>query len=65
MSDEAVAGQVNKRITSHFPRKAVPSSKEKHLSQALHIVDGSALRINSRITDADPNCELPLDLHDD
>eukprot|EP00959_Pyramimonas_sp_CCMP1952_P244581 5112650-Pyramimonas_sp.AAC.1 len=43
MSDKAVVCQVNKRIRSHFPRKAVPSSKEKRISQVLHIIDGSAL----------------------
>ncbi|CAK0809580.1 unnamed protein product [Prorocentrum cordatum] len=41
--DKAVVSQVNKCIKSRFPRKAVPSSKEKRTSQVLHIIDGPAL----------------------
>ena len=43
MKDRAVVGQVNKCIKSHFPRKAVPTSKEKRISEVLHIIDGSAV----------------------
>jgi len=43
MKNKVVVGQVNKYIKPHFPRKAVPTSKEKRISEVLHIIDGSAV----------------------